>query len=236
MHLNMTRRPPMGLRCRHPPDIPETKCWQPGCCRSEPGWLSARFSARKTTTGTVVGLTGQEGQEGRSTTTTMFMYPTRRSHQEAATIRQDRRRQTVRGELLVGLAVWVALGQSADQAMPVDQEESADQAMRVDREESADQAMSVDQGESADQATLVDQEESADQGESVGLVELAGGLDLTLPAERVLPTGWGDHLLGHTIRPKPNRTEAPTRTGQSRISRRQALFPTIRGPGTRTEI
>jgi len=160
----------------------------------------------------------------------MFMYPTRRSHQEAATIRQDRRLQTVRGELLVGLAVWVALGQSADQAMPVDRGESADQAMPVDQGESADRAMPVDRGESADQAMPVDQEESA------GLVELAGGLDLTLPAERVLPTGSGDHLPGHTIRQKPNRTEAPTRTGQSRISRRQALFPTIRGPGTRTEI
>ena len=56
-------------------------------------------------TGTAVGLTGQEG---RSTTTIMFTYPIRRSHQHAATILQGHRLQTDRGKW-VGPVVWAGL-------------------------------------------------------------------------------------------------------------------------------
>ena len=73
--------------------------------------------------------------------------------------------------------------------------------------ESAGPGALVDRGELAGLAVSVGQEESA------GLGELA------------------DHLLGHTIRLRRGRTRA-----QSRLSRRQALFPTIQDSATRTEI
>ncbi len=121
------------------------------------------------------------GQAGRSTTTIMFTFPIRRSRQHAATILQDLRLQTVRGEL-AGLEVSAARGES------------------------------VDRGELVSPAAL------EVQGESAALEKLAGVLGQ-------------DHLLGHTILLKPGRTRA-----QSRISRRQALFPTIQDWETRTEI
>jgi hypothetical protein len=166
-------------------------------------------------TGTAVGLTGREG---RSTTTIMFTYPIRRSHQDAATILQDHRLQTARERLQTAREGWVGL---VVWAVPA---------------ESAALAVSAGPGESADREGLAGQAVSGVQGESAGLGELAGVLDLALSAERVLPTGWEDHLLGHTIRLKPGRTRASTRTWQSRISPRQALFPTIQGSGARTEI
>jgi hypothetical protein len=78
--------------------------------------------------------------------------------------------------------------------------------LRTGRGGSAGPGESVDQGELAGQAV------SGVQGESAGLGELAGVLDLALSAERVPPTGWQDHLLGHTIRLKPSRTRASIRT------------------------
>jgi len=117
---------------------------------------------------------GQMAVAVRFTTTTMFTSPIRRSHQHAATILQDLRLQTARGES-AGLAVWAALV------------------------ESAGPGQSVDRGELAGQAV------SGVQGESAGQGELAGVLDLVLSAERVPPTGWQDHLLAHTIHPKPGR-------------------------------
>src|SRR5258708_3849285 len=103
---------------------------------------------RMTMIGTAVGLTGREG---RSTTTIMFTYPIRRSHQDAATILQDHRLQTAR-EGWVGLVVW---------AVP---------------EESAALAVSAGPGESADRVGLAGQAVSGVQGESAGLGELAGVL------------------------------------------------------------
>jgi len=79
-------------------------------------------------------------------------------------------------------------------------------------EELADPVESVDRGELASQAA------SEVQGGSAGLGVLADVLG------RV-------HLLGHTIRLRQGRTRE-----QSRVSLRQALFPTIRDWGTRTEI
>jgi len=72
--------------------------------------------------------------------------------------------------------------------------------------------------ESVDRAALAGQAVSGGQAESAGLGELAGVLGQ-------------DHLLDHTILLKPGRMQA-----QSRVSRRQALFPTIQDWGTRTEI
>ncbi len=88
----------------------------------------------------------------------------------------------------------------------------ADPGEWVDLAGSAGPEESVDRGELVGQAAL------EVQGESAGLEKLAGVLGQ-------------DHLLGHTILLKPGRTRA-----QSRISRRQALFPTIQDWGTRTEI
>jgi hypothetical protein len=72
--------------------------------------------------------------------------------------------------------------------------------------ESAGLGQSVDRGELAGQAV------SGVQGESAGLWELAGVLDRALSAERVSPTGWQDHLLAHTIRPRPGRTRGSVPT------------------------
>ena len=82
--------------------------------------------------GTAIGLM----VAARFITTTMFTFPIRRSHQQGATIQQDRRLQTVRGESagpgrsvdpveLAGLAVWAALGELAALAVSGVQGESA---------------------------------------------------------------------------------------------------------------
>src|SRR5580704_11772758 len=74
-------------------------------------------------------------------------------------------------------------------------------------------------------------------GESAARVVWAVPVESVAPAEWVGPeesAGLGelaDHLLGHTIRLSRGRTRA-----QSRVSRRQALFPTIQDWETRTEI
>jgi hypothetical protein len=73
--------------------------------------------------------------------------------------------------------------------------------------------------------------ESAAPGALVDLAELAG-LVVSVGQEESAGLGeLADHLLGHTIRLRRGRTRA-----QSRLSRRQALFPTIQEWGTRTEI
>ncbi len=115
-------------------------------------------------TGTAAGLT----EEGRSTTTTMFTHPIRRSHQLAATILRDLPLQIVPGES-AALAVWAAL------VAPAAWEVSAGLGEPVDREESAGPEGSVDRG------ALVGRAVSGGLGESAGLVELAG--------VRVHPTG-----------------------------------------------
>ena len=72
--------------------------------------------------------------------------------------------------------------------------------------ESGELAVSGVPGELAEQAA------PGVRGASAGLGELAGILVLTLSAVRVLPTGWQDHLLGHTIHQPPGRTRAAIRT------------------------
>jgi hypothetical protein len=140
-------------------------------------------------TGTAV---GQMAAAVRFTTTTMFTCPIRRSHHAAtATIQQDLRLQTVRGE-------------SAGRV------ESAGPAESVGRVESAGRVESVAQGVSADPGEPVDQGELAGravpevQGASAGQGELAGVL--------VHPTGWQGHLLGHTTQPRRRSTRQIIRT------------------------
>lgn len=142
-------------------------------------------------TGTAVGQMATAAAV-RFTTTTMFTCPIRRSH-HGATILQDLRLQTVRGES-AGPVVSAGLVVSADLVESAGPEES------VGLEESADPGESAGPGESVDRGELAGQAASEVQG------ELAGVLDQTLSAERVPPTGWQDHLLAHTIPPKPSRT------------------------------
>ena len=129
-----------------------------------------------------------------------------RRSRHAATILQDLQLQIARGEL-AGRAVW---------AVPV---ESVALAEWVAPVESAAPAESGALAESAVPGALVDLAELAGLAVSVGQEESAGLGELA------------DHLLGHTIRLRRGRTRA-----QSRLSRRQALFPTILDWGTRTEI
>src|ERR1700734_3034750 len=82
-----------------------------------------------------------------------------------------------------------------------------------------DLRLQIVRGESAGRAGWAVPVESVARAESGALVESAGLGELA------------DHLLGHTIRLPRGRTRA-----QSRVSRRQALFPTIQDWGTRTEI
>src|SRR5271168_2904476 len=78
--------------------------------------------------------------------------------------------------------------------------------------ESAGRVELVAQGVSADPGESVDPGGSADPGGSVDRGELAGVLDQPLSAERVTPTGWQDHLLGHTIQPRRRSTRQIIRT------------------------
>ena len=119
----------------------------------------------------------------------MFTCLIRRSRQHAATatILQDLPLQTVRGE-------------SAGPVVSAVPEES------VGPVESAGPEVLVNRGELAGPAASGVQGELAEQG------ELARVLDQTLSAERILPTGWQDHLLAHTIPPKPGRTREPIPT------------------------
>jgi hypothetical protein len=132
---------------------------------------------------------GQMAVAVRFTTTTMFTCLIRRSHQHAATatILQDLRPQTVRGES-AGPVESAGLVESAGPEESVGPVESAGPVVLVNRGELAGQAASGVQG------------------------ELAGVLDQTLSAERILRTGWQDHLLAHTIPPKPGRTREPIPT------------------------
>jgi hypothetical protein len=134
-------------------------------------------------TGTAV---GQMAAAVRFTTTTMFTCPIRRSHHAAtATIQQDLRLQTVRGE-------------SAGRV------ESAGPAESVGRVESVAQGVSADPGEPVDQGELAGQAVPEVRGASAGQGELAGVL--------VHPTGWQGHLLGHTTQPRRRSTRQIIRT------------------------
>jgi hypothetical protein len=124
-------------------------------------------------------------------------------------IRRSRHAATI----LQDLRLQIAPGESAARvvwAVPVESVAPAEWVAPAESEvlaESAGPGELVDRGELAGLAASVGPEESA------GLGELA------------------DHLLGHTIRLSRGRTRA-----QSRVSRRQALFPTIQDWETRTEI
>ena len=134
-------------------------------------------------TGTAV---GQMAAAVRFTTTTMFTYPIRRSHHAAtATILQDLRLQTVRGE-------------SAGRVESVGRVESAGRVESVAQGVSADPGQPVDQGVSAGQAVPEVQGASAGQGELAGVL--------------VHPTGWQGHLLGHTTQPRRRSTRQIIRT------------------------
>jgi hypothetical protein len=80
---------------------------------------------------------------------------------------------------------------------------SADPGEPVDQGELAGQAVPEVQGESVDQGELAGPVMSEAQGESAGLGELAGVLH---------PTGWQDHLLGHTTQPRRRSTRQIIRT------------------------
>ena len=106
-----------------------------------------------------------------------------------------------------------------------------------------DLRLQIVRGESAGRAVWAVPVESVARAESAALVESAGPGALVDPAElaglavsvgQEESAGLGelaDHLLGHTIRLPRGRTRA-----QSRVFRRQALFPTIQDWETRTEI
>ena len=82
----------------------------------------------------------------------------------------------------------------------------------VGRVESVAQGVSADPGEPVDQGVSAGQAVPEVQGASAVQGELAGVLDLTLSAERVHPTGWQDHLLGHTTQPRRGSTRQIIRT------------------------
>ena len=82
----------------------------------------------------------------------------------------------------------------------------------VGRVESVAQGVSADPGEPGDPGELAGQAVPEVQGASAVQGELAGVLDLTLSAERVHPTGWQDHLLGHTTQPRRGSTRQIIRT------------------------
>ena len=127
-------------------------------------------------------------------------------------IRRSRHAATI----LQDLPLEIVRGESAGQAawaVPVESAESAAPVVWVVPAESAALAESAGPGALVDRGELAGQAVSGGPGESAGLGELV------------------DHLLGHTIRLRRGRTRA-----QSRLSRRQALCPTIQDWGTRTEI
>src|SRR5580693_4928895 len=94
-----------------------------------------------------------------------------------------------------------------------------------------DLRLQIVRGESAGRAVWAVPVESVARAESAALVESAGPGALVDPEELAGLAELAGHLLGHTIRLPRGRTRA-----QSRVSRRQALFPTIQDWGTRTEI
>jgi hypothetical protein len=152
---------------------------------------------------------GQMAAVARFTTTTMFTCRIRRSHQHAATILQDLRLQTVR--------------ETAGRVESAGRVELAAQGVLAGPEESADQAELAGPEESADQAELAGPAVSGVQGASADQVELAD----VLHVERVHPTGWQGHLLGHTTHPRRGSTQQTIRTWLSRISRRQTPSRTV---------
>ena len=115
-------------------------------------------------------------------------------------IRRSRHAATI----LQDLQLQIVRGESAGQAVWEELVESAAPAVWVAPAESAALVESADPGALVDRGELAGLAVSVGQEESAGLGELA------------------DHLLGHTIRLRRGRTRA-----QSRLSRRQALFPTI---------
>ena len=100
----------------------------------------------------------------------------------------------------------------------------------VGRVESVAQGVSADPGEWVDLGESAGPEESVDRGELAGRV-VSGVQEESAGLGELARTGRQDHLLGHTIHLKLGRTRA-----QNRVSRRQALFPTLQDWGTRTEI
>ena len=97
-----------------------------------------------------------------------------------------------------------------------------DLRLQIVRGESAAPAVWVALAESGALAVSAAPGALVDPGELVVPAELAGLAVSVGPEESVGLGELADHLLGHTIRPRRGRTGA-----QSRLSRKQALFPII---------